>query len=89
MTRIQTSSIYHQDKYSDEVITKFHEDPLKKIKALLWTQGFWMIWPSDLVFESTLPIFELDLDIGHKHILIKSHDDSIENKASTVYSRFL
>ena len=48
-----------------------------------------MIWPSDLVFESTLPIFELDLDIGHKHILIKSHDDSIENEASTVYSRFL
>ena len=45
-----------------------------KIKAKLWIlegeQGFELLWPSDLVFDSTWPIFKLDRDIIKTNILV-------------------
>ena len=46
-----------------------------KIEAKLWPfgseQGYEEIWPSDLVFDLTWPIFELDRDIIQTNILVK------------------
>ena len=48
-----------------------------KIEARLWPlegeQGFKEIWPSDLVFDQTWPILELDQDIIISNILVKFH----------------
>ena len=45
-----------------------------KIDAKLWPlegeQNFKEIWPSDLVFKLTWPIFELDLDSIQQYILV-------------------
>ena len=35
----------------------------QKLWSLECSQGFSMIWPTDIVFVPTLPIFKLDLDI--------------------------
>ena len=46
-----------------------------KIKAKLWPlegeQGFKEIWPSDIVFDPTWPMFEIDRDITKRNILVK------------------
>ena len=50
-----------------------------KIEAKLWLlegeQGFKEIWPSDLIFELTWPIFKLDQDIIRTNILVNFHED--------------
>ena len=38
--------------------------------------------PSDLVFNSTWPIFKLNLDIVQTNFLTEFHKDSMENEAS-------
>ena len=39
------------------------------------SQAFSMIWPTDLVYDMTWPIFELDLDIVKMIILSKFDED--------------
>ena len=49
-----------------------------KTETKLWPleseQGLKEIWPSDLVFDPTWPIFKLDLDIIKTNILVEYHD---------------
>ena len=47
-----------------------------------------MIWPSDLVFDQTLPIFELIWDFPKANILTKFHEYQVENVATWGYTRF-
>ena len=65
---------------------------LMKIGPKLWSlecsQGFSMIWPTDLVFDSTWPIFEFDWDIVKMIILSKFDDDWTKTVASRVFTRF-
>ena len=60
-----------------------------KMWRLELTQGFCKIWPSDLVFDPTWPIFKLVRDFINKNILTKCHDNWTENVASSAYTRFL
>ena len=50
-----------------------------KIETKMWPleseQRLKEIWPSDLVFDPTWPIFKPDLDIKKKNILVKFHDN--------------
>ena len=43
-----------------------------KLRPLEGEQGFKEIWPSDLVFDATWPMFELDWDITKRSILVKT-----------------
>ena len=52
------------------------------------TQGFSKIWPSDLVFDLTWPIFDLVWDFIKTNILTKFQDYWTENVASGAYTRF-
>ena len=65
---------------------------LMKIGPKLWplecSQGFSMIWPTDLVFDPASPIFELDWDIVKMIILSKFDEDWTKNVASRVFTRF-
>ena len=45
------------------------------------------IWPSDLVFDQTWPIFELDLEITKTNILVKFHEDWNKTVASRGWTR--
>jgi len=47
-------------------------------------QEFPKIWPGDLVFEPTWPIFELGLEIADTNILIKFHQNRVAHLASRV-----
>ena len=58
-----------------------------KMKPLLCTQSFSVIWPSDLVFEP-LPVSDLVLDIIHRNIWMKFQKYSMENEAYSVCTRF-
>ena len=57
-----------------------------KIKTKLWPlegeQGFEEIWPSDLVFKLTWPIFKYDWDIIMLNILVKFHEEWSKTVAS-------
>ena len=59
---------------------------LMKIGPKLWplecSQGFSMIWPTDLVFDPRSPIFELDWDIVKMIILSKFDEDWTKTMAS-------
>ena len=63
-----------------------------KIEAKLWPlegeQDFKEIWPSDVVFELTWPIFNLDLDIIQTNTLVKFHEDWSKIVASRGWTRF-
>jgi len=50
----------------------------------MFVKEFSMIWPGDLGFYPTWPIFELDLDIVKRNILTKFHKNRVANVASTV-----
>jgi len=54
-----------------------------KIRSQCWPleckQEFPKIWPGDLVFYPTWPIFKLGLDIGKTNILTKFHKNRITN----------
>ena len=62
------------------------------IELKMWplerTWGFSKIWPSDLIFDPTWPIFKLVWDFIKKNILIKFHDYQTENVASRDYTMF-
>ena len=62
------------------------------IQLKMWplerTEGFSKIWPSDLVFDPTWPIFELIQDIIQTNILTNFHEYPTENVASRAYTRF-
>ena len=49
---------------------------------------FSKIWPSDLVFDPTWPIFLLIQDDVKTNILTQFHDYWTENVASRTYKRF-
>ena len=57
MTHFQTHPRFQQSNYSDQVSWISHQ----KLRPLECTQGFSKIWPSDLVFYPTWPIFELGI----------------------------
>ena len=64
------------------------------IRLKMWplerTQGFPKIWPGDLVFDPTWPIFELVRDIIQTNILTNFHEYPTENVASkSVHKVFL
>ena len=59
-----------------------------KMWPLQCKQGFSKIWPSDLVFDQTWPIFQLFWDFIETYILTKFHDYQTENVASRVYTKF-
>ena len=65
---------------------------LRKIGPKLWplecSQGFSMICPTDLVFDPTSPIFELDWDIVKMIILSKFDEEWTKTVASRVFTRF-
>ena len=65
---------------------------LMKIGPKLWilecSQGFSMIWPTDLVFDPTWLIFKLDPDFIKANILTNFHDDWMHNVACIVFTRF-
>ena len=52
------------------------------------SQGFSIIWPTDLVFDPTWPILELDRDIIKMIILSKSDEDWTKSVACRVFPRF-
>ena len=60
-----------------------------KLWPLECSQGFSMIWPTDLVFDLTWLIFELDWDIVKMIILSKFDDDKTKTVASRVFTRFI
>ena len=55
---------------------------------VLCSQGFPMIWPTNLVFDPTWPILELDRDIVYMIILSKFDEDWTKTLASRVFTRF-
>ena len=59
-----------------------------KLWHLKWSQGFSMIWPIDLVFDQTWPIFELDRDIVKMIIPSTFDEDWTKTVASIVFTRF-
>ena len=59
-----------------------------KMWPLECKQGFLLIWPGDLVFDSKWPSFELDLEIIKTNIWSKIHDDWFKNVTSKVLTRF-
>ena len=65
---------------------------LMKIGPKLWalecSEGFYMIWPTDLVFDWTWPMFEHDRDIVKMIILSKVDDDWTKTMAPRVFTRF-
>jgi len=50
----------------------------------MFVKEFSMIWPGDIVFYPTWPIFELGLEIVKTNILTKFHQNRVENVASRV-----
>ena len=61
-----------------------------KIEAKVWPldseQGLKEILPSDLVFDLTLPLFEIDRDMSI--ILVKFHEDWSKTVASREWTKF-
>ena len=62
-----------------------------KIRQKMWPlvllQGFPIILPSDLVFDPTLPSFELVQDFLETNILAKIYNDWAKNVASNALTR--
>ena len=84
VTQFRIWSKNHQDKH-------FEQDSwwlLEKMWPLECKQGFLLIWPGDLVFDSKWPSFELDLEIIKTNILSKFHDDCLKNVTARVLRRF-
>ena len=67
--------------------SKSDKDWTKTVASTLFTR-FSMIWPTDLMFVPTWPIFELDRDNVKMIILSKFDDDRTKTVASRVFTRF-
>ena len=83
MTHIRTWPRYCQDDHSEQVWWR-----LDQKCGLQCSQGFSMMWPTDLVFDPTSPIFELNWDIVKMIILSKFDEDWTKTMASRVFTRF-
>ena len=63
-----------------------------KIGSILWPkvceQAFTKILPTDLVFNHTVPLIELYLDIIKTNILSKFEEDWVKTKAAKVLTCF-
>ena len=59
-----------------------------KMWPLECKQGFLLIWPGDLVFDSKWPSFKPDLEIIKTNILSKIHDDCLKNVTTRMLTRF-
>ena len=82
MTHIETWSRYYQGDHSEQVWWRLDQNC--SLLPLDCSQGFSMIWPTDLVFVLTWPIFKLDPDIVTMIILSKFDEDWVK----TVFTRF-
>ena len=60
---------------------------MRGMLALECEQDFPSIWPSDLLFDPTWPMYELDLDIIKKNILIKFQHAQAKNAVFGVLTR--
>ena len=69
------------------ILSKFDEDWAKTVASGSVHKVFSMIWPTDLAFDLTWPIFEHVQNIVKMIILSKSDDDWTENVASRVFTR--
>ena len=76
MTHLRTHPRFHQDKHSEHV--SWLSD-WKCAKPLERTQGFSKIWPSDLVFDPTWPIFKVIQDFIKTKVLTKFYSPKIAN----------
>ena len=59
-----------------------------KLRSLEGEQGFKEIWPSDLVFDPTSPLFKSDREIIQTNILVKFHEDWSKTVPSSEWTRF-
>ena len=84
IAHIQTWLKYCHDDHSENVWWSI----ALKLWPLECSQGFLKIWPTDLGFDLTWPIFELDRDIVKMIILSKFYDDWTKNVASRVFTMF-
>ena len=84
ITNIWTWLRYCQDDLSEQVWWRLD----KKLWSLECSQGFSMIWPTDLVSDPMSPILELDWDIVKMIILSKFDEDWTNTLASRVFTRF-
>ena len=84
MTHIWTWPRFHQYKQFWQIFMM--------IGCIMWpvlcSQDFSMIWPTDLLFDLTWPIFKLDLDIVKMIILSKFDKNWTKSVASRVFTRF-
>ena len=55
---------------------------------VMFKKEFSKIWPRDLVFDLTWPIFEPGLDIIKTNLLTKFHQNRVANVASSVNKNF-
>ena len=60
------------------ILIKFRDYRTENVASKAYTR-FSKIWPSDLVFDPTWPIFELVQDFIKTNILTKFHDYQTEN----------
>ena len=52
------------------------------------TENFSKFCPGDQVFNPTLLVFKLNVDVVKTNILTKFHEDPLYNEATVVYTRF-
>ena len=64
-----------------------HDNRTEYVPSRAYTRLF-KIWPSDLVFDPTWPVFILGRDFIKTNILTKFHDNQTESVASRAYTRF-
>ena len=84
-THIRTWPRYCQDDHSEQVSMMIEP----KLWPLECSQCLSMIWPTDLVFDTTWPIFKLDRDIVKMTILSKFYDDWTKTVTPGVFTRFI
>ena len=75
-----------RDYINTNNLTEFHENQAKNVASSAFIR-IPMIWPSDLVFESTLTSFELVQDFFETNILAKIYNDWAKNVASNALTR--
>jgi len=54
------------------------------LRPIVWKQALTKIWPTDLVFDHTVPLIEIALDIIRTSILSKFEEDWVKTVAAEV-----
>ena len=96
VTHFQTWPRNHQGKHFEQdawwLFKWYHKGKHSGIEEKLWPpegeKGFKEIWPSDLAFDPTSPIFESNLEIIKRNILVKIYKDWSKTMVSTGWTRF-